>query len=233
MKQHLLICCYLLTVLSIFGQTGSGIVASQPDAVKLGSGGQRIVYQQRAERWITVSSLKPFGLQALRINAFDVGWYWLGVTWETGLLQQGDQGFWEQGCYLGACRDLGPTIHLSVMCQLYQRRIAGYTPSRFVPLNLGLSYTLHPDLTCLIEGCREPTQTTSLHVGFEYTILERLGCLLGVAAPLALQNGLASYPLQPSIGFETSLKRLHVAVAWQLHAKLGATSGVTIMYLLR
>lgn len=273
MKRFLLTCSCLLPVLSILGQTGSGIATCPLDAAMLGRGGQRVVYHQQAERWVKVSSLKPFGLQALRINTLDVGWHWLGVTWESGLLQQGDQGFWEQGCYLGAARDLGPTIHLSVRCQVYQRRIVGYTPSRLVPypdltllykptpsltigcrlinptgsrldredgrsqlyqsLNLGLAYTLQPDLTCLIEGCREPAQATSLHVGVQYIILERFGCLLGTSAPLSVHNKLTSYPLQPTFGLETSLKQLHVAVAWQLHPKLGATSGVTIMYLLR
>ncbi len=273
MKRCWLLFIYLLPILPILGQTGSGIISGLADAAKLGSGGQHIVYRQPAERWITVSSLKPFGLQALRVNELEVGWRWLGVTWETGLIQQGDQGFWEQGGGLGVGRDLGPNVHLSVKCLLYQRRITGNAPSRLVPypdltllykpnpvltlgcrlinptgsrldrtdsrsqlyqsLNIGLAYALYPDLTCLVEGCREPSQSATLNAGLHYNVVERFGLRLGAMAPFSQCNGLTAYPLQPCFGFETSLKRLHLAVAWQLHAKLGTTSGVTVMYRLR
>lgn len=270
--KGLLLICLLLGRIT-WGQTGAGVVVDMSEAASLASGGQRIRYERPAERWIKVGSLKPFGLKNLRVNELEASWRWLTVDWEAGFVQQGDAGFREQGGHLGVSRDLGPTVSFAVRCVLYQRRIAGFEPSRLIPypdltllykpskgltlgfrfinptgsrlatennttrlyqsLNLGVAYTFNPTLSGWLEGNKEPKLAASLHTGLRYHLGKALALRGGVAAPLGLQAGHTPHPLQPGLGMEACLKRLHLAVGWQLHARLGATSCVTITYLIR
>lgn len=273
MKHYWTLFLALSLVLFVRAQVGTSLVKGMANAAALGSGGQCITYEQEADRWVNLNSLKPYDLPVLRVNELGVGWSLLRVVWEMGFIQQGDQVFCELAGYLGASRSLGPHMHLSVTCLFYQRRMTGYVPSRVVPypdvtilyktsakltvgcrlinptgsrlhredgrsqlyqaVHLGLAYELHTNVTCLIEGRREPSQAASLHAGFRYNLADPIALRLGVASPLFRRNGVATYPLQPCFGIETTRKKCHLSVSWQLHAALGATTGVSVRYNIR
>lgn len=251
----------LIMLQGAYGQPGAGTTVGLSDAAALGSGGQLIAYEHSNKGWIKVASLKPFGIQALRVDELAIMWPWKAVEWEAGLIQQGDDGYKEQGFHLGAGRSLGQTMHLNVRCVAYYRRTPNNDRSRCIPyadlnllykpmtdltlgfrlinptgsrlneeprtilyqgLCLGLSYHLHPTVTYWLEGHKQQGQVSTLHTGFRYQPFKTLG----------FRCGLSAQPLQPSIGLEGSIKRLQYAVSWQIHAKLGATSAMTLTYLI-
>lgn len=261
MKQRT---CSFLTLLlcqSMLAQPGTGTVTGGSDAEALGSGGQRITYEHPSVRRIQLSTLKPFGLQQLRIDELNVLWPWLSIDWATGIVQQGNEGYRERALFLGVGRHLGPGMHLTIRCVVYRRRTGGRNLSRWVPyadLNLvyeprdgftvgcrlvnptgsrlqqnpdvrlyqcvclGMAYQCHPMVTFWLEGNKEPGRSGTIQTGLRFQPYPVLG----------FRCGFSAHPLQPSIGLEGSLRRIQYAVSWQLHGKLGASSAVTLTYLI-